>query len=70
MKGKIGFVLFLLGASGIAEFTKISDVLISLAMLIFACSLIMLEVRSVDAKEIKKRNSSNSNDNSRPYFLH
>lgn len=45
MKGKIGFVLFVLGAGGLAECSKMSECLISVAMLMLAFGLIFLEVK-------------------------
>lgn len=70
MKGKIGFVLFVIGASGIAESSKVVEVLISIIMLAIAVILIFLEVETTDEKKISKNNNDNNDRCSRPYFLH
>lgn len=71
MKGKVGFILFILGAGGLAEFTKAHEVIISTVMLIAGASLIFWEVSTTNEYEIEDRKSNHSdNDNSRPYFLH
>jgi len=67
MKGKIGFVMFLLGASGLAESSKLSEGLISTLMLIIAFGLIFWEVKASNEKKIVNRHVDC--DSRRPYFL-
>lgn len=68
MKGKIGFVAFILGAGGFAESNGIGEALISLALLFIGCGLIFWEVSTTDEKKIDNKHTDN--DSSRLYFLH
>lgn len=67
MKGKIGFVAFVIGGSGFAESSSIIEALVSLVLLFIGCGLIFWEVSTTDEKTISKHIDDDIN---RPYFLH